>query len=248
MCGRFMLDLLDSKLARLLGVELGGCDGVARFNIAPTQPVFVVRVERGERVGRWLRWGLVPSWAKDVAIGDRLINARSETAHEKPAFRSAFKRRRCLIPADGFYEWRKPSRGGAVSSREGKEPYLITMADGQPFCMCGLWEHWQDVEGNELETCTILTTSANELVGELHDRMPVILDPGDYDAWLEHTTERIELPRRLCRPYPAEMMIHRPVSTYVNSPSHEGPRCVEPVDSAGRPGGGADGEGPGMLF
>lgn len=239
MCGRFTLRSQKSRLAKLTGADLGALELAARYNVSPSQPVVVVRGERGGRAGRLLRWGLVPSWAKDAAIGYRLINARSETAHEKPAFRLAFRCRRCLIPTDGFYEWRKTSvgehatwgGGGAVGSSGSKQPYLITRADGEPFCMAGLWEHWQDAVGNDLETCTILTTAANELIGELHDRMPVILDPNQFEFWLEPGNEEVTSLRQLCKPYPAELMMHRPVSTFVNSPKRDGPRCVEPVDS-----------------
>jgi putative SOS response-associated peptidase YedK len=242
MCGRFMLSIVESRLSKLIGVDFAVTGLVARYNIAPTQPVIAVRVQNGRRETVLLRWGLVPSWAEDVAIGNRMINARSETAHEKPSFRHAFRRRRCLIPADGFYEWSKAGMGsattpgggggggagGAGRGRPVKQPYLITMADEGPFAMAGLWEHWQDAAGNELETCTILTTAANELVGELHDRMPVILDPNDYGTWLDPANEDVAIPRGLCKPFPAELMMHRPVGTYINSPKHEGPRCVRP--------------------
>ena len=237
MCGRFMLSIVESRLKKLMGVDFAVTGLVARYNIAPSQPVVVVREERGRRASVLLRWGLVPSWAKDIAIGNRMINARSETAHEKPSFRNAFKRRRCLIPADGFYEWQKAgtatSSGGAGQRGSPRQPYLITMADEGPFAMAGLWEHWQDAAGNELETCTVLTTTANELVGELHDRMPVILDPSDYGAWLDSANEDVTTPRGLCKPYPAELMMHRSVTTYVNSPKHEGPSCAQPMDKTG---------------
>ena len=230
MCGRYMLSIVASRLSKLLGVDFAVMGLVARYNVAPAQPVVAVREWGGRREVVLLRWGLVPSWAKDVSIGNRMINARSETAYEKPAFQHAFKRRRCLIPADGFYEWRRLEKGGGP----GKQPYLITMADGAPFAMAGLWEHWQDAAGNELETCTILTTSANERVGELHDRMPVILDPGDYGAWLTTEHDEITAARSLCRPYPAELMMHRPVSLYVNNAHHEGRRCIEMMEDARR--------------
>lgn len=223
-----MLTIVEDRLDKLLGVDFAVWELISRYNVAPTQPVLAVRENRGRRESVLLRWGFVPSWAKDIAIGNRMINARSETAHEKPSFRHAFKRRRCLIPTDGFYEWRRSEKGGGAS---GRQPYLITMADEQPFAMGGLWEHWQDAAGNELETCTILTTAANAMVGELHDRMPVILDPNDYAAWLDTGGEEIATARALCKPYPAELMMHRPVSTYVNSPKHEGPACIDPLSA-----------------
>ncbi len=235
-----MLSIVEDRLNKLLGVDFAVMQLVARYNIAPSQPVLAVRALNGEREPALLRWGLVPPWAKDIAIGHRMINARSETAHEKPAFKNAFKRRRCLIPADGFYEWRKKDgRGYAASNNRkpsgassgGRQPYLITMADEAPFAMAGLWEHYQDEHGNELETCTILTTQANELVGELHDRMPVILSPEDHGAWLDTTTDDATVAKALCKPYPAELMMHQPVSTFVNNPRNEGSRCAEPVAS-----------------
>lgn len=248
-----MLSIVESRLEKLMGADFAVMGLVARYNIAPTQPVLVVREQNGRRESVLLRWGFVPSWAKDVAIGSRMINARSETAHEKPSFRNAFKRRRCMIPADGFYEWQRPAEatGAKTAGRCGspRQPYLITMADEGPFAMAGLWEHWQDAEGNELETCTILTTAANELVGELHDRMPVILDPSDYRSWLDTSSEDISVARSLCKPYPAELMMHVPVATYVNSPRNEGSECALPLDIDGGPGPskGADGEAS-MLF
>ncbi len=246
MCGRFMLTIVEDRLDKLLGVDFAVWELISRYNVAPTQPVLAVRQNGGKRESVMLRWGFVPSWAKDVAIGNRMINARSETAHEKPAFKNAFKRRRCLIPADGFYEWRRTEKGGGA---KGRQPYLITMADEQPFAMAGLWEHWQDPAGNELETCTILTTAANAMVGELHDRMPVILDPEDYSNWLDTSTEDITTAKALCRPYPAELMMHRPVTTYVNNARHEGPACVKPADVQENDGGkGSNGGQTPMLF
>jgi len=251
-----MLTIVEDQLRKLLGVDFAVLQLMARYNIAPSQPVLAVRMEKEQRTPTLLRWGLVPPWAKDIAIGARMINARSETAHEKPAFKNAFRRRRCLIPADGFYEWCKtPGGTGAPARRAGastgkarstRQPYLITMADEQPFAMAGLWEHYQDEHGNELETCTILTTRANEMVGELHDRMPVIISPDDYARWLDCSDEDASIAKTLCRPYPAELMMHRPVGTFVNNARNEGPRCVIPVDG-GDPGGTAAGGQP-TLF
>ena len=180
--------------------------------------------------GRWLamlHWGLIPAWAKYPTIGHKLINARSETAAEKPSFRSAFRHRRCLIPADGFYEWQR--RGG------GRQPWLFGLRDGAPMIFAGLWERWTVPEGAALtgslaerssgdtvETCTILTTAANETVAEIHGRMPVILAPDAWDAWL--AGEQVPL-----SPYPADDMTAHPVSTLVNRAANEDPRCVEPV-------------------
>ncbi|MFH1115571.1 MAG: SOS response-associated peptidase, partial [Pseudomonadota bacterium] len=177
MCGRFLLIAAGRDLARRFGLfEEPELD--PRSNIAPSQMVAVIRVKPGSPGRRlnMLKWGLIPHWAKDPSVGSRMINARSETVAEKPAFWAAFKRRRCIIPADGFYEWAKEGKR--------KQPYLIAMADGSTFAMAGLWEHWEDVKGNVIESCTILTTGANDALRELHDRMPVILRPRDYDAWL----------------------------------------------------------------
>lgn len=221
MCGRFTQRPKKTDIDALFDVEYLGPFIAPRYNVAPTQPALVVRIDqRAKREVLPVRWRLVPSWAKDIAIGNRMINARSETAHEKPSFRSAFKRRRCLVPVNEFYEWR------AVAG--GKQPYAISMADEALFGIASLWESWHDEHGNELDTFTILTTSANDLVSELHERMPVIIDPDDYGDWLDHTGERIDVARELCRPYPAELMMHRPVNRYVNSPKNEGPACLDP--------------------
>ena len=198
-----------------------------RYNVAPSQDVAVVLAAGEGRTLAMLRWGLIPAWAKDQAIGHKLINARSETAAEKPSFRSAFRARRCLIPADGFYEWR----------REGKtrQPWLFGLRGGAPFAFAGLWERWTVPEdaaltgslaerspGDEVETCTILTTAANETVAPVHGRMPVIL-PGDtYGPWLEGKDVALA-------PYPADDMTAHPVSALVNRPTNDDPRCVEPV-------------------
>ena len=198
-----------------------------RYNVAPSQDVAAVRANDEGRTLAMLRWGLIPAWAKDSAIGHRLINARSETAPEKPSFRSAFRHRRCLIPADGFYEWK----------REGKtrQPWLFGLSDGKPFAFAGLWESWTVPQGAALtgslaergpgdavETCTILTTAANETVAPVHGRMPVILPPEIYDPWLAGKDVPLA-------PYPADAMTAHPVSTLVNRPANDDPRCVEPV-------------------
>jgi putative SOS response-associated peptidase YedK len=224
MCGRFALITPGEDLVTQFGVEaqahlLKPGEPTARYNIAPTQPVTAIRAAGAEEE-QWafFHWGLIPSWAKDPAMGSRMINARSETAAAKPSFRAAFKRRRCLIPMDGFYEWRKIAGG--------KQPYFIHMADRRPFAAAGLWEMWFGPDGSELESCTILTTTPNELVAELHNRMPVILDPADYDPWLHD--DRPDQLNHLLRPFSAAPMAAYPVSTYVNNPRNEGPACVVP--------------------
>lgn len=223
MCGRFSLSTDSKTISQHLRLDVQ-LELMPRFNIAPTQGVVAVRYNAPEFPNQteacMLRWGLIPSWAKDPSIGNRMINARSETAREKPAFRSAFKYRRCLVLADGFYEWKKEGKA--------KQPYWIQMADEKPFAFAGLWEHWQDPGGNELDTCTILTTSPNELMKSIHDRMPVILEPDNFDLWLKaEPTQRDEL-QSLMKPLPAELMMATAVSTFVNKPGNDDARCIEP--------------------
>jgi putative SOS response-associated peptidase YedK len=222
MCGRFALTDPDADLAVQFGLP-DIPDLQPRYNIAPTQPVAAVRVRPRGRVREMalLRWGLVPFWAKDPKIGARMINARSETVSEKPAFRDAFRRRRCLIVADGFYEWQK--------SNGSKQPHFIRLHDGRPFAFAGLWERWQGAE-TEIESCTLLTTEPNELLLPVHNRMPVILHPSDYDIWLDTELENADLLRRLLRPFPSRLMQAYPVSRFVNSPSNDDPRCIAPVE------------------
>jgi putative SOS response-associated peptidase YedK len=219
MCGRFTLKTLPQLLAEHFA--LGDIPALApRYNIAPSQEIAVVRLQEGQRRLDLLRWGLVPSWSKDASIGSRLINARSETAGEKPAFRAALRSRRCLVPADGFYEWQV--RGGR------KQPHLIQRRDGGPFAFAGLWERWRGTEGTEIASCTLLTTEANELVRPIHDRMPVILDPRDYEAWLDSEVNTPARVASLLRPSSAAEMVAIPVGLWVNDPRHDDPRCVDP--------------------
>jgi putative SOS response-associated peptidase YedK len=188
-----------------------------RYNIAPSQPVGVI--VRGQNATkpefRLMGWGLIPSWAKDPSIGAKLINARSETVTEKPSFRAAFKYRRCLIPADGFYEWKKTQRGA-------KQPFYFSMADNAVFAFAGLWESW-----NDIETCTILTTSANSLLQPIHDRMPVILSSEDYGRWLDPNIQGGKVLLDLLRSFPDEPMQAIPVSTRVNSAKNDDALCIE---------------------
>jgi putative SOS response-associated peptidase YedK len=184
-----------------------------RYNVAPSQPILAVREqESGERELIPLRWGLIPSWAKDSQIGYRTINARAETVAEKPAFRHAFKKQRCLIPADGFYEW-KPEKGG-------KQPYFIHRKDHAPLGFAGLWEHWEGEEG-VIESCTIIVTTANEALKEIHDRMPVILSPTHYDTWLNPDNQDSKQLQALLKPFPVDRLEAYPVSTAVNSPRND---------------------------
>lgn len=220
MCGRFTLKTPGKDLARHFEVAQAPAL-TARYNIAPTQPVATVLVLTGDREFRLMRWGLVPSWAKDPSIGNRMINARAETVADKPAFRKALRERRCLVVADGFYEW---DQKGPV-----KQPYHVARADDAPLAFAGLWDRWQPPEGGPpVESCTIITTRANEVVGAFHERMPVILDPADYSRWLDPNIHDVELLLPLLKPYPAGKMVANPVSTLVNSPSHDSPACLNP--------------------
>jgi putative SOS response-associated peptidase YedK len=222
MCGRFSLALTADQLS-LAFPWLDVPAGVEpRYNIAPTQPVATVANNNRKELD-FFRWGLVPSWAKDAAIGNRMINARAETLAEKPSFRAAYRRRRCLILADGFYEWQANPLDGA------KTPYLVRLESGDPFAFAGLWEIWNASDGSLLLSCTIITTRPNELVAPIHKRMPVILPPEAYDRWLSAEEEPTERLQPLLGPYPAEEMIAYPVSRVVNNPANDIPECVIPV-------------------
>jgi putative SOS response-associated peptidase YedK len=223
MCGRFTLSTSPQKLTELLPL-FDIPDLAPRYNIAPTQPVAAARIVPGpdRREVALLRWGLVPSWAEDPSIGNRMINARAETVAEKPSFRAAFRKRRCLILADGFYEWQKV--GGK------KQPFFIHLRDSEPFAFAGLWEHWER-DDQSLETCTILTTAANELVRPLHERMPVILAPEAFDRWLDPANQTAAGLAELLRSYSAEAMALYPVDTRVNNPRNDEPACIMPMAS-----------------
>lgn len=219
MCGRFLLTAPVEALRRLFGVEAAFNLG-PRYNIAPTQETPVLRLDPGgERVLAMLRWGLVPSWAKEVAIGSSLINARADTVAAKPSFRAAFRQRRCLVPADGFYEWKAGPPG------KPKQPYLIARADGATFAFAGLWEVWQQ-EKEKLYTFTIVTTDANAALTPIHHRMPVILDPKDYAAWLDPGNEDAQA---LLKPAPEDWIRATPISTRVNAVRNDDPSLIEPA-------------------
>jgi putative SOS response-associated peptidase YedK len=223
MCGRFTLSVSAEDLARLFSLDPAGMPPLLpRYNIAPTQPVLAVRDDRsGGREAVFLRWGLIPPWARDPAIGGRLINARSETAADKPSFRSAFRRRRCLVPADGFYEWR--------AVQQVKQPYHLHAADGGPFAIAGLWERWSAPDGLDVETCTLLTTAANEAVAALHDRMPVIMAPPDFDRWLDPDLTDPRSVEDLLRPAAADFLAWYPVGSRVNRAGEEGADLRRPL-------------------
>lgn len=221
MCGRFALIVSGEAVAEQF--QLAETPFLApRYNIAPTQPVAAVRLSASgkERQLTHFHWGLIPSWAKDTKMGARLINARSETVADKPSFRSAFKRRRCLIPATGFYEWQQQDGR--------KQPMYIHAADGGLLALAGLWETWHSPDGGEIESCTILTTEPNDLMAPIHNRMPVMIEPADYDLWLD-PGDRPEDGLHLLRPYPPFKLAAYPVSTVVNSPQNDTPECVAPL-------------------
>ena len=222
MCGRYTLTSSGEAVATLFDlVDIPQLP--LRYNLAPTQEAPVVRVlsPGGPRTLSLLRWGLVPYWADDPAIGNRMINARSEGVAEKPAYKSSFKKKRCLIATDGFYEWKKEGKA--------KQPYLIRRRDRQPFAFAGLWSSWKNPEGTPLETFTILTTGPNETLRDLHDRMPVILDRDAFDLWLDPGVDDAARLQELLVPAPAGLLETVRVSKTVNSPAHDAPDCIEPL-------------------
>jgi putative SOS response-associated peptidase YedK len=218
MCGRYMLTSPVEALRQLFMFEQRP-NLMARYNIAPTQEVPIVRLTR-DRAARELimvRWGLVPFWADDLAIGNRLINARCETVHTARAFREAYGRRRCLVPADGFFEWQKQGKL--------RQPFLIERKDRAPFAFAGLWERWRGADDAVVRSCTIITCPANELVAPLHDRMPVILAPEAHAQWLDPNTDA----RGLLTPCPSAWLESYPVNPRVNSPKNDDPDCIQPA-------------------
>jgi putative SOS response-associated peptidase YedK len=226
MCGRYTLIRLNDILERFPWMERAPDTLVPRYNVAPTQPLLAIANDHPDRFDQ-LTWGLVPFWAKDPSIGNKMINARAETLAEKPPFRNLLKRRRCLVIADGFYEW-KPDPGGG---RKGaKTPIYVRMKDGKPFAFAGLWDTWRGPDGSKMRTCTIITTAPNELMREIHDRMPVIVPPEKYQQWLDPNEREAGELEEMLKPYPAREMEIHPVSTLVNSPKNELPECVEPVE------------------
>ena len=219
MCGRFTLRTPQNLLVQQFLLDIAP-NWQPRYNIAPTQPLLAVRkaLNDPQRHVALLRWGLVPSWADDLAIGNRMLNARAEGIAEKPSFRSAIKKRRCLILADGYYEWQKQGKL--------KQPYYIRMQDERPFAFAGLWESWHPPSGATIETCTIITTQSNELTRPIHDRMPVILDAADYDRWLDPQYFEREEILKLLVPYDSPLMKLDPVSTHVNNVRNEDAECL----------------------
>ncbi len=215
MCGRYSFAMEDSLILERFGVRVRTAIYKARYNCAPTQNLVVIT---GHDPGtlQFFRWGLVPSWAKDLSIGNKLINARAETLAEKPSFRNAFRMRRCLVPASGFFEWKRD---------EGKQPYLIRLKNGEPFCFAGLWEEWKAPGAEPIRSFTIITTTPNGLMAGIHDRMPVILQREDEPRWID--PECHPVPTALLKPFPDDLMEARPVSRLVNSPANDSPAVLE---------------------
>lgn len=227
MCGRFALfsdlSLLEAMFGALSGVELK-----PRFNIAPTQPVLAVRtMEDGKHEGVFLHWGLIPSWAKDESAGNRMINARSETAAEKPSFRYAMKKRRCLIPADGYYEWQVTATG--------KQPHFIHLKNRHPMAFAGLWERWKSPDGSLIESCSILTNASAGWMAQIHDRMPVILSADSFALWLDPAVQEPSRLQPFFKPYAEGEMTAHTVSSQVGCPKNQGKALIKPLDASAAP-------------
>jgi putative SOS response-associated peptidase YedK len=222
MCGRFRLSRRAQFLRDHYGID-DDVEWVPRYNIAPTQPVAVVRQHPKEpkRTFSSMRWGLIPYWAKDPSTGSRMINARAESAATKPAFSEPLKKRRCLIPADAFYEWQRRN--------DVRQPFCFTMSDDASFAFAGLWDRWTSPDGQRIETCSILTTSANALVADVHDRMPVILAPDAYDLWLDPGFSNPAALAELMKPYEAGAMRRFPVSTRLNTATNDDDSVCQPI-------------------
>jgi putative SOS response-associated peptidase YedK len=220
MCGRFTLATPGQTIAEAFELQ-SAPELKPRYNISPTQGVAAIRAAGAGRELVTLHWGLIPSWSKDAAIGARMINARGETAAEKPSFRAPFRSRRCLILADGFYEWRRDG--------ERKQPFHICMSDRRPFAFAGLWDRWAAPDGEPVESCTIVTTAPNELLAPIHDRMPVILPPAAYAPWLDPARRDKERLQEFLQPFPASLMKAYPVSPRVNNPRNDDRDCIAPL-------------------
>ena len=218
MCGRYSLISDLTALQLRFDFDPPVTEHSSRYNIAPTQNVFTVRSEDGRNVAEHMRWGLIPSWAKDMSIGNRAINARAETLAERPMFRTALRRRRCLILADGFYEWMRLGKA--------RLPMRILLTTGEPFAFAGLWESWTNPDGENIHSCAIITTTPNDAMRPIHDRMPVILLPKYEPAWLDSSNEDTSALSDFLSPYPTEMMDAYPVAPLVNSPANDSPDII----------------------
>ena len=223
MCGRFTLTVNPAEVQETFSPYTFPQKFAPRFNIAPTQPVLAIPND-DQNTADFFVWGLIPMWAKDPAIGNKLINARGETLEEKPAFRGSLKYKRCLILAYGFYEWK------GADGKKVKTPFFIHMKDRKPFAFAGLWDSWNSPDGSLIKSCTIITTEPNELTGIIHNRMPVILHPRDYAKWLNPSPQTPDQLKPLIKPFPAELMDAYPVSTLVNAPANDTPELVVPAN------------------
>jgi putative SOS response-associated peptidase YedK len=221
MCGRYRLSRRKQVVEEYFESASEEEDWSLRYNIAPTQSVATVRQSGANRILSSMRWGLVPSWADDISIGNRLINARGETVLQKAAFRDSFRTRRCLIPADGFYEWKK--------SGKDRQPFHFCMKDGSLIAFAGVWDRWKSPTGKVLQSCSILTTAANDLLEGIHNRMPVILPPRHYRTWLTAPSVEAERLAELLVPFDPSFMSRYPVSSLVNKPQNEGPECAREI-------------------
>lgn len=224
MCGRYRLTAKERWLSEYFSIPAEDIEWAARWNIAPTDEVATIRQDRHgpKRIFAKMRWGLVPYWAKDISIGASMINAVSETAAEKPAFKESMKKRRCLIPADGFYEWKK-------LGPKAKQAYNIGMKEDGVFAFAGLWDRWKSPEGKEVLSCTVLTTEANPLLKDIHNRMPVIIEKDDYDIWLDPGMTDPNKLADLLKPFDSRKMRIYPVNSTVNSVKNQGPECAEEI-------------------
>ena len=225
MCNRYRLTQSKAYLAERFQAEdeSGEIEDRPRYNIAPTQPVITVRIEHGKKIRHLatMRWGLIPSWAKDISIGTKTLNARSETVTATPAFRESILTKRCLIPANGFYEWKAM---GSV-----KQPYCFEVGEGEIFAFAGLWDEWKSPDGEIIESCTVLTTGPNSVVADLHDRMPVVVAPDKYDLWLDPDVIDFEAIRGILKPYDANLMRRYPVSMKLNNSRIDNAESASPV-------------------
>ena len=223
MCGRYTNNVKTKELNEIFGVA-GSPKREPRYNIAPTQMIDAIVEQKSDRILTQFKWGLIPSWAKDDSLAAKMINARAETLAEKPSFKNAFKSRRCIIPATGFYEWQK--------TKDGKQPFYFFMKDKEPFGFAGLWESWIDKQtGEEVETCTIITTEANKVLEPVHERMPVIVDPGYFSLWLSEDVKDIDRVQKVLVLYPAERMDSYPVSKAVNFANSDSEELIKPLNS-----------------
>ncbi len=220
MCGRFTQTYSPALIAKAFKVDKALINIIGSYNIAPTQLVTAI-INHGSACFSQLRWGLIPSWAKDLSIGNKMINARSETLNQKPSFKIALKKRRCLIVADGFYEWKKKGNF--------KEPFYIRLKSRQPFGFAGLYDSWKSPEGKEIKSCAIITTEANELIKSIHHRMPVIIPKNKEDDWLKTNIQEPSKALAILKPYASDHLEYFQVSKFVNSPKNNSPQCVEPA-------------------